>query len=142
MKTTLSLILALALTAFAAAAAPVDEEIRAAEKAWADAIKSADQAALGRLLADQLIYGHSSGVIDTKTDYLTKLRSGDQKYTHIEFKNMTIKSYGESAVVHGHIRMAGATKGQPFDNQLMVMHVWVKQGGRWQLAGHQTARLP
>jgi hypothetical protein len=38
--------------------------------------------------------------------------------------------------------MVGKTKGVPFDNQLMMMHVWVKQGKDWKLVAHQTTRLP
>jgi len=125
-----------------AQAAAIEDQVRQAEKSWATAVTSGDQAALGRMLADQLIYAHSTGIVDTKADYLGKMRSGDQKYEGIEHQNMTISSYGDSAVVHSTVRMTGKTKGQPFDNKLMMLHLWVKQGGRWQLAAHQTTRLP
>ena len=94
------------------------------------------------MLGDQLIYAHSTGIIDSKTDYLTKLKTGAQNYTGIEHQTMTIKPYGDAAVVHAKVRMTGKNKDGPFDNQLMMMHVWAKQGGRWQLVAHQTTRLP
>ncbi|MCI0424027.1 MAG: hypothetical protein L0312_33270 [Acidobacteria bacterium] len=38
--------------------------------------------------------------------------------------------------------MTGSTKGQPFNNQLRLLHVWLKQVGKWTLVAHQTTRLP
>ena len=129
------------LAAFTAQAAPEDE-IRQAEKSWASAVAAGDHAAVERMLGDQLIYAHSTGIVETKSEYMAKLRSGDQKYEGIEHKPMKIHVYGDTAVMHSGIRMKGKTKGVPFDNQLMVMHTWVKQNGKWQLAAHQTTKLP
>ena len=129
------------LTAWAAG--PAEDQVRAAEKRWAAALISGDQAALGRIFSDQLIYGHASGVVDTKKSYLDKLKSGAQTYKIVEFEKMTVQAFGGSAVVHGFIRMAGSGGGQPFDNKgMMVLHTWVKTGAGWQLAAHQTARVP
>ena len=121
-------------------AGPADE-ISKLEKSWVAAVVARDQAALDRMLGDQLIYAHSTGIIDSKTDYLTKLKTGAQNYTGIEHQTMTVKPYGDAAVVHAKVRMTGKNKDGPFDNQLMMMHVWAKQGGRWQLVAHQTTRL-
>jgi len=30
----------------------------------------------------------------------------------------------------------------PFNDHVMMMHVWVKQGGSWHLAAHQTTKVP
>ena len=122
------------------AAGPADE-IAKLEKSWVAAVVARDQGALERMLGDQLIYAHSTGIIDSKTDYLTKLKTGAQNYTGIEHQTMTIKPYGDAAVVHAKVRMTGKNKDGPFDNQLMMMHLWAKQGGRWQLVAHQTTRL-
>ena len=54
----------LALPAFGA----VEDEVRAAESAWTAAIKAKDAGALEKLLADTLIYAHSTGTVDSKKD--------------------------------------------------------------------------
>ena len=125
----------------AGAAGPGEDQIKDAEKAWGAALIAGDQAALGKILSDQIIYGHASGAVDTKKSYLDKLKGGSQKYEVVEWSDMTVKNVSnDTALVHGHIRMGGKTAGQPFDNKnMMLLHVWVKQGGRWQLAAHQTA---
>jgi uncharacterized protein (TIGR02246 family) len=119
------------------------DEVRQAETQWADAVKRQDMAALSRMLADDLVYTHSTGVIDTKADYLNKMKSGAQKYEAIEHSDTNIRTYGDdTGVVNTRVRMAGATKGTPFNNQLLMTHVWIKKDGRWQLVAHQTTLLP
>jgi ketosteroid isomerase-like protein len=123
------------------AGAAVEDEVREAEKRWAAAVIARDEKALQQIYADELIYAHSTGIIENKSEYLAKLRSGDQRYDGIEHASVIVKPHGSAAVAHSKVRMRGATKGKPFDDQLMMLHLWVKQGGRWRLAAHQTTRL-
>jgi ketosteroid isomerase-like protein len=133
---------AVALLAPVFAFAAPEDEVREAEMAWVAAVKANDFAKLESLLSPDLIYTHSTGVIEDKGAYLKALKSGNQKYDEIAHSNLRVKAYGgDSGVVTAKVRMAGKSKGTPFDNQLLMMHVWVKQGGRWQLAAHQTTRL-
>ena len=136
-----SLACALLAAAAAAVAAPADD-LRQLEKSWAAAVVKNDSGALGGLLSDRLIYAHSSGVVETKGEYLAKLKTGAQKYDSVDHESVKVEVYGDAAVVHAVVRMRGATKGQPFDNRLMMLHLWVKDAGRWRLAAHQTTRLP
>jgi len=141
MLRTLTLTACLVLAAVLACAAG-EEELRQAETGWAAAVQKNDLAALQRILGDRLIYSHSTGVIEDKKEYLERLRKGAQKYELIEHASMNIRAYGDSGVVASRVRMKGISNGQPFDNQLLMLHMWVKQAGRWQLVAHQTTRLP
>jgi ketosteroid isomerase-like protein len=132
--------LLIALCAVAALAAG-EEELQKAEKAWVAAVVKRDYAALDRVLDAGLIYAHSTGAIESKGEYLSRMRSGAQRYDGIEHKSMTVRLHGDAAAVHSKVRMTGTSNGKPFDNQLMMMHLWVKQGGQWRLAAHQTTSL-
>lgn len=134
-------ILLMLVSAVLVCAAPGDE-IQKIEKDWTNAVAALDYATLDRIMDPQLIYAHSTGVVESKDEYLKKMKSGDQKYDSIEHQNLTVKVFGNSAVAHSKVRMRGKTKGVPFDNQLMMMHFWVKQGKDWRLVAHQTTRLP
>jgi ketosteroid isomerase-like protein len=135
----------LALIFFAAIsglrAADPETEIRDAEKAWAKAVVARDWAAVDKILGDKLIYAHATGGIESKKQYLDRVRSGAQKYDTIHRESTQVVLYGDSAVTHSIVRMAGATNGAPFDDHVMMLHVWVKQGGAWRLAAHQTTKL-
>ncbi len=140
-------------------------EVQAAEKAWARAVVKRDYAALEKLYDNDLIYAHSSGVVETKKEYIEKLydndliyahssgvvetkkeyidklRTGAQRYDAIEHSEMKVRVHGDAAVVHCHVAMKGVNPKGPFDDKLMMLHLWVKKGGVWRLAAHQTTNL-
>ncbi|MCC7234137.1 MAG: nuclear transport factor 2 family protein [Bryobacterales bacterium] len=115
---------------------------KAQEDTWVAAVRANDLAALDKLLADNLIYTHSTGIVETKAQYLEKLKSGDQKYANIEYSDVKTFHLGRAQVVSATVRMTGATKGVPFDNRLKMLHVWaVQPDGSMRLVAHQTTRL-
>ncbi|MBC7925971.1 MAG: nuclear transport factor 2 family protein [Bryobacteraceae bacterium] len=120
-----------------------ESDIRKAEETWAAAVKAGDRTGLAAMLSDDLIYTHSSGVVEDKGQYLDKLKTGSQKYTGIDYSGMKIRSWhGNTGVVNTMARMTGATSGVPFDNTVFLQHVWVKQGSMWKLVAHQTTKKP
>jgi ketosteroid isomerase-like protein len=123
-------------------AADADEQIRNAEQAWAKAVVSRDMAALDHILDDKLIYAHATGAIESKQDYLGRLRSGAQKYDSIHHESIRVVPYGNCAVSHSIVRMTGVSNGKPFNDHVMMLNVWEKQDGSWRLAAHQTTKLP
>ena len=131
-----------AAAATAALAQSDSAELETAEQAWVSAIKSNDAAALKRILAEELVYTHATAIVDTKASYIQSITSGNQKYEGVEYSNKKMRTYGNTGVVTAQLRMTGKTKGVPFDNRVYLTHVWVKQGGGWQLVAHQTTRIP
>jgi ketosteroid isomerase-like protein len=117
-------------------------EIRAAEKAWAAAVQGKDIASLEKIFTPGLIYAHATGAIETKQKYLDRLKSGAQKYDNVAHEETKIVLYGDSAVAHSIMRMTGFNNSGPFNDHVMMMHLWVKQGGAWRLAAHQTTKIP
>jgi ketosteroid isomerase-like protein len=133
-------IMAVAGTTVALAA--VEDEIRDADMQWATAAKAGDAAKLDRLLSNDLIYTHATGVIDDKAAYIEKLKSKRQKYDGIIHSNVRVKVFGgDAAILTARMRMHGTNQNGAFDDQLLLIHVWVKLNGSWQLAAHQTTKL-
>lgn len=117
--------------------------IEKAEQDWSSAVRSGDAAALSKILSDDLVYTHSTGIVDTKASYIQSITSGSQKYAGIEYSDTKIRVYGRAALVTTVVRMTGTSKGVAFDNKLRMSHVWVRdaQGTDWLLVSHQTTRL-
>lgn len=118
-----------------------EDDIRSAEKAWAKAVVAKDLKTLDSLLSPELIYAHSTGAIESKTEYTGKIRNGEYDYQGIDHESTTVRMFGDAAVAHSKIRMRGVNKDGPFDHNLIMLHLWVKKAGHWQLAAHQTTRL-
>jgi ketosteroid isomerase-like protein len=136
-------ILLLVLLASAVAiAADLQSEVQAAENAWIAAIKAKDAAALGRVLADDLIYVHSGGVVDSKAQYIAKVTSGKQVYKGVDQFKVKIRGEGSVATAQYWARMRGINATGDFDDKLVVAHIWVKTGGVWRMAYHQTTKVP
>lgn len=137
-------LLAATLAALSIAAEPLTKEaVSAADKAWAAATVKGDAAALNRLLADDLNYIHSTGVIDTKAMFIDKLKTGKQKYFKLEHEGMEVRLYGPTAVLTATARVDSSTNGvnNP-PNHLRFIHVWYHSKGAWQLVAHQSLRIP
>ncbi len=100
-----------------------------------------DVKALAQIVTDDLIYAHSTGIIDSKQTYLAKIGEGRQVYTKVEHQKIETRLHGTAAVTHAIMRMTGTNQAGPFDDKVMMMHVWVKKGGAWMLAAHQTTRI-
>lgn len=118
------------------------DAIKAAEKAWAEATVKGDSAALGKLLADDLTYTHSTGDVDTKKMFVENL-SGARKYHKIDFESCEPRLYGNTAVSTCVAQIATSMKGGAVSPaHLKMLHVWVMQKGEWKLVAHQSLRLP
>jgi len=73
---------------------------------------------------------------------MDRLRSGAQRYDAVTQEETKIVVYGDSVVAHSILRMTGVNEKGPFNDHVMAMYLWVKQGGAWKLAAHQTTKLP
>jgi ketosteroid isomerase-like protein len=124
------------------AGASVEDQVAQAEKAWSTAILKKDYASLDHLLSDDLTYTHSSGVVEGKSVYFGRLRSGTVNYETIQYEGITVKAYGNTAVLHCKARMKAVADGKLIDVYAVMMHIWAKQGGVWKLVAHQATNLP
>ncbi len=121
----------------------VETEIRRAESALYEAMIANDGAALAALTSDDLVYVHSTSVAETKAKWLAGVARGLYDYKAIKSRGVTIKRYGEAAVMHGIVDMSVSTSGASVELlHLQFVLVWVKEAGRWRLMLRQTTRIP
>lgn len=115
--------------------------ILALDKQWSDAIIKGDTATLDNLLADNLVYAHATGIVDTKTSYLAKIKERRQVYKSFEQHKPIVNIYKDSAVTFSYVRVTGTNQAGIFDDKVMLIHFWVKQNNSWRLAAHQTTKI-
>lgn len=107
------------------------------EQQWVDALVKADTAALETIYADDLVYTHSSSVVDTKASYIDSIKTGKTKYQSLERDDIKVRVYGDTAIVNcmAKIKVNGN------DISVRYIHVYVKQKGGWKMAAHQATRI-
>jgi len=101
-----------------------------------------DLDALARVLADDMVYTHSSAVVDTKEQYLQSLREGRSRYLAAQRQSARVRLYGPVAVMHGHVIMQIESQGKKRDLNNLFQSVWVERDGRWLLASWASTVIP
>jgi ketosteroid isomerase-like protein len=123
----------------------LQDEVLQAENARVQAVLRADVAALDPMLASDLTYCHSTGVVDSKSQFLAKIKSGELKYEAFQHRDQLVRIYGNTAVITGvtNLRLGAPAQGGTAQEAVMrFTTVYVKQNGRWQQVAWQTTRLP
>ena len=132
-------IFSLLLSAGAVSAADDEKAVRAAVDQFNDAARKGDETTLNRLLADGLVYGHSSAKIENKGECVKALVKGKPNFTLNP--GWTVQLYGKTAVVHGLMNAVNMQDGKPVTIKLDLLQVWVKDGNQWRLAARHTTRV-
>jgi Domain of unknown function (DUF4440) len=114
----------------------VEKSVEQLKKAMIDA----DSATLDLLTATELSYGHSSGHLDTKQDFVTKIVSGKSDFVSIELTEQTISISGNTAVVRHKLNAVTNDNGKPGEVHLLVLLIWQKQHGAWKLLARQAVK--
>lgn len=93
------------------------------------------------LVMDELSYGHSSGKVQNKEEFIDDLINGSFDFQAISISDQTIDIIGRTAIVR-HILSAKAVKDEtPVEIRLGVFLVYQNQNNRWKLLARQAFKL-
>jgi len=115
-------------------AAAVAEAVAALTKA----MLAADKAQLDTLVADQLSYGHSGGVIQTKAEFVDVIASKKTVYKSIVLSDQTVVVAGSDAIVRHAWASESESGGKSTLSKIGILQVWQKQGASWKLLARQA----
>ena len=144
----LALALAIALPGFvlaqAGANAKTEQQVLQAEKDRFAAMIKVDEAALNRLLADDLTYTHSNANMQTKAQFIADLKSGAIKYVSVapSVPDWKVRVYGNVAIVSGVAAVNVIDHGNNLTFKIRYTNDHVNRGGRWQMVNWQSTRFP
>jgi ketosteroid isomerase-like protein len=121
------------------------DAVKALELERFQAQEKNDFAALERLLADDLVYTHSSGNVDSKASYIDSLRTGKSRYLKIAPEDLRVRVVGDLALIHGRgvFTLETNVNGQKGENPLHLsfLDIWQKKNGKWQMIAWQSTRI-
>ncbi len=143
MKIVLTLFVLLMSIATATQAQTAEEkEVAAAVEALRKAMVDSDKAALEKLAANELTYGHSAGKIEDKAAFVDNLTNGNSDFVTIDLTDQTISMVGNVALVRHTLTAKTNDGGKPGNVKLGVLIVWQKQGGSWKMIARQSFKFP
>ena len=117
-------------------------EILALEDKRYAAMTTNDLAALEALFHDEMIYTHSSAVVDTKASYLEALRSGKTRYKTAKRFEEKVRFAGDTALVTGRAEFEVELNGAPKTLRLRFLNVWTRTPAGWKFIAWQSCSLP
>jgi len=111
------------------------EELKELVDDWAAAELRGDVAFLGSALADDFVGIGPRGFMLPKDQWLERHESGKLRYESFGLDELQVRLYADAAVVTGRQLAEGKYEDYDLRDQFRATLVFVKQQGRWLLAG-------
>ena len=119
-----------------------EKEILALEDKRFATMIARDFAALDKMVHDDLLYTHSSGVTDSKASWLESMKSGKVKYKSASCSERQVKFFGEVALIRGRAAIEVDIGGQPKSLRLLFLNAWTRTPQGWKFAAWQSCPQP
>jgi len=120
----------------------VEQQLKQVEREWNDAVVRRDAAALERILSDDFMLITAAGTVSTKAQLIDTIKSPDLVIEPFDTQDVSVRVYGDTAVVTGRFTQKGSYKGKAFSNQFRYTDVYVKRALGWQAVSAQSTFIP
>lgn len=105
-----------------------------------ESLLNRDSVALMNLLSDDVTYGHSNGLNQSKEQVVRSVMSAAHDYRKITVRDAKVRLYVQSAVVNMEADVYLLLEGKPLEMNMDILLVWVYRGGDWKLVARQSVR--
>ncbi len=116
------------------------EAIASAVDKLHQAIIDGDSDKLHAITTKELTYGHSSGSIENRQEFIEALTSGKSDFAKIEMSDEVIMLKGNTAWVRFIMDADVISDGNTTPITLKILYIWVQDGGEWKLLARQAVR--
>lgn len=117
------------------------EALRAEDSRYA-AQTGGDFTALAKLTGEDLVYIHSSALLDNKASYIESQRSGKVKYRTMKRSDVSVRTYGCVALITGLGNFDVTVDGKEFSVEIRFHSVWAKRAAGIQFVSWEATRVP
>ena len=119
-----------------------EKEILALEEKRFAAMIAGDIKALESMVHDQLLYTHSSGVVDGKASLLDSIKSGRVRYRRAICSEQKVRLFGDVALTTGRASIEAEIGGQMKSLELLFLNAWTKTPQGWKFVAWQSTPMP
>lgn len=141
MKKMISLLVVAAFALTLHAQTKQEESAAAAVVFLVKALESGDRASLEKISSENLSYGHSSGLVETRLQFIEALASGQSDFLNISISNQSIVVTGKNAIVRHRLDARTKDRGKEGEAHLNILLVLRKEQGQWKLLARQAAKI-
>jgi hypothetical protein len=119
----------------------VEQLIRGLEAQRFEAIVQRDYDQFASLALPDLVYVHSSGVVDSLAQYLDKCRNGYYVYQSIDHPIDEIRQYGNTVLVIGGMNADLIINGEQRFLKNKSLAIWTMAEGSWKFTAYQATPI-
>ena len=106
------------------------------------AMAQKDIATLNDIIAEDLVYTHSSARLDTKKSLIGNMESGSTVYTSVVPSDVKAQDLGDTVVLTGNCRISVNSGGNAMNFGVRFTDVYANRGGKWQMVTWQSTKTP
>ncbi len=120
----------------------IDENaVAAATEGLRQAMLTADRAGFDSLCAETLSYGHSSGRVESKAEFIDANIADPPIWKAISVRDQTVRVSGDTAIVRHSLSADTERDGKASSVRIGVLLAWQKQASAWKLLARQAFKL-
>ena len=117
-----------------------EEKLTTALKEFHQALVNKNTVSINQQTDKVLSYGHSNGWVETKTDMIKNLETGNINYHSYKEDSLQLMINGNMANARFVADINVTLNGNTGSYHLKVLEVWVKKGKRWLLFARQAVK--
>ena len=106
------------------------------------AMEAKDYALLEAVLADDLVYVHSSAKVQTKQGLMNNMKAGTTVYAALEPTDVSAQDLGTFVILTGRARAEGVANGDVLSFSVRFIASYALRDGGWQMVTWQSTRIP
>src|SRR5437764_12747143 len=118
----------------------IERHVRQLNDDWVKAMVRADGPTLDRIMADDFFFTYPLEG-DDKAQFIADVTSGDLKIEHIAREQLSVRVFGNTAVLTARDSATWLYHGRELAGQYKIMSVFAERDGSWQLCAVQACPM-
>ena len=132
-------LLGIALLTVISGQSDAEQDVLKLHREYEDGISRRDASVHERLFADDYTYTLGNGDFMDKARHIAFTKSGAVNVSSLRSEDLSVRVYGDAAVVTGRWVVEGARGGRPIDARARYLIVYIKRNGRWQIVAESRS---
>ena len=117
-----------------------EQELRQMNDDWVKALVRADRVTLDRIMAEDFFFAYPMEG-DDKAQFISDVVSGDVHVESLTRENVSVRIWGDTAVLTGKDSASWSYKGRDFSGHYKIVHVYSRRNSHWQLVSVQACPI-
>ena len=118
----------------------IEQHLRQMNDEWVKALVRGDGETLNRIMADDFYFAYPLEG-DDKTQFIDDVTSGVIRVEYINRENVTVRIWGNTAVLSAHDAAKWFYQGRDFSGHYKIVHIYARRDDKWQLVAMQACPI-